>query len=220
MSRRTAHTDVETSLGYPRVRVGGLDEVGRGPAAGPLVIAVAVLPSGGEVPVGLTDSKLLTGSRRTQMAAVLRDWLDDYGVGAASAAEVDTAGVSAALHLAARRAMSALRAPVEALIVDGPHDYVRAPVPTTTLPKADQQCASVAAASVLAKVARDEVMSDLGRLAPQYGFADNAGYLTPAHLAALEEHGPTTLHRTSWRWMDALPQWQHRRRAGSQLTLL
>lgn len=217
---RTAGLNVEKALGWPLGRIGGLDEVGRGAAAGPVVVAIAVLPEAGNVPPGLTDSKQLSAERRTQMAATLGAWLSDHAIGAATAAEIDEHGMSKALSLAARRALNGLDAPLDGLVVDGPHDYVRAGVPTRALPQADVNCASSAAASILAKVARDQLMKDLGRMAPQYGLGEHYGYLTPQHQRALREYGPTALHRTSWKWMDYLPQWQHRRRVGSQLTLL
>lgn len=220
MTPQLATTRLEQALGWPQRRVAGLDEVGRGSAAGPLVVSIAVLPDDSDVPAGLTDSKLVSAAGRRQLDTQLRDWLDDYAIGAASAAEVDDLGMTSALGLAAHRALAKLRALPEVLVVDGPYDYVKHPgLETRTQVKADSECVSVAAASILAKVSRDTLMVDLDRLAPGYGLDQNAGYLTPEHEAGVRNLGPTPLHRTTWRWMDAHPQWQSRRRAGSQLTL-
>lgn len=220
MTLQLATTRYEQALGWPQRRVAGLDEVGRGSAAGPLVVAVAVLPDTHDVPAGLTDSKLVSPASRRKNDTLLRDWLDDYAIGAATAAEVDDLGMTTALGVAAHRALHKLRDLPQVLVVDGPHDYVKHPgLQTYTKVKADSECVSVAAASILAKVARDTLMVDLDRLAPGYGLPQNAGYLTPDHEAGVRNLGPTPLHRTTWKWMDAHPQWQSRRRAGSQLTL-
>lgn len=221
MTRPSATAALEEALGWPRRAVAGLDEVGRGSAAGPLVVAIAVLPAaGGAAPAGLTDSKLVTPSARRALDTALRDWLADHALGAATAAEVDALGMAAALRLASHRALTKLRTLPDVLLVDGPHDYVKHPqVETHARVKADRDCVSVAAASILAKVARDTLMADLARLAPGYDLEHNAGYLTPDHDAAVSVHGPTPLHRTTWKWMDAHPQWQALRRSGSQLTL-
>lgn len=163
-------------------------------------------------PEGLTDSKLLTARRRKALAEVLSDWVSAHAVGHASPQEIDQLGMTAALRLAAVRALEALPVRPDAVILDGRHDYLGQPWRVRTVVKGDVSCVPVAAASVLAKVTRDDLMARLGEDHPEYGFADNAGYPSPVHRAALERTGPTPYHRLSWAYLDALPQWQHLKR--------
>ncbi|GAA2794969.1 ribonuclease HII [Kitasatospora sp. CM 4170] len=189
----------------------GLDEVGRGAWAGPVTVGAAVTGLR-RPPEGLTDSKLLTELRREALAPVLADWVTAYALGHASALECDELGMTAALRLAAVRALEALPVEPDAVILDGKHDYLGGPWRVRTVIKGDQSCICVSAASVLAKVHRDGLMADLGETHPEYGFADNAGYPSPVHRAALEELGPTEQHRVSWAFMDGLPKWRHLKR--------
>lgn len=175
-------------------------------------------------PEGLTDSKLLTERRRGALAPVLADWVSAYALGEASAQECDELGMTAALRLAALRALEALPVRPDAVILDGKHDYLGGPWKVRTVIKGDQSCVCVSAASVLAKVHRDGQMAQLAPQYPEFGFEDNAGYPSPVHRAALEEHGPTELHRLSWAYLDALPKWRHLKvfremPGGEQLTL-
>lgn len=190
--------------------VAGVDEVGRGAWAGPVTVCAAVTGLR-RAPEGLTDSKLLTRLRREQLAPVLADWVHGYAVGQASPQECDALGMTAALRLAAVRALEALPERPDAVILDGKHDYLGGPWRVRTVIKGDQSCIAVAAASVLAKVQRDSGMAELGGDHPEYGFADNAGYPSPVHQAALAEHGPTPHHRMSWSYWDDLPRWRHLR---------
>ncbi|PYC76928.1 ribonuclease HII [Streptomyces tateyamensis] len=201
----------------------GLDEVGRGAWAGPVTVGAAITGQR-RPPEGLTDSKLLTPRRREQLAPVLADWVTAYALGQASALECDELGMTAALRLAATRALEALPVRPDAVILDGKHDYLGGPWRVRTVIKGDQSCVCVAAASVLAKVHRDRQMSELAPEFPGYAFEDNAGYPSPVHRAALEELGPTAHHRLSWAYLDALPRWRHLKRTretgdGEQLTL-
>ncbi|GAA1981641.1 ribonuclease HII [Kitasatospora viridis] len=201
----------------------GLDEVGRGAWAGPVTVGAAVTGMR-KAPEGLTDSKLLTPRRRELLAPVLADWVTASAIGQASAQECDELGMTAALRLAAVRALEALPVVPDAVILDGKHDYLGGPWRVRTVIKGDQSCVCVAAASVLAKVHRDGLMAELAPDYPEYGFAENAGYPSPVHKAALEEHGPTDLHRLSWAYLDALPRWSHLKRTreadgDEQLTL-
>jgi ribonuclease HII len=164
-------------------------------------------------PEGLTDSKLLTVRRREQLAPVLEGWVTAYALGQASALECDELGMTAALRLAAVRALEALPVRPDAVILDGKHDYLGGPWQVRTVIKGDQSCVCVAAASVLAKVHRDASMAELAPRFPQFGFEDNAGYPSPVHRAALAEFGPTEHHRLSWSYLDALPQWRHLKRS-------
>ncbi|BFV56976.1 ribonuclease HII [Kitasatospora sp. CMC57] len=192
--------------------VAGLDEVGRGAWAGPVTVGAAVTGLR-RPPEGLTDSKLLTEKRRTELAPVLADWVTAYALGHASAQECDELGMTAALRLAAVRALEALPVRPDAVILDGKHDYLGGPWRVRTVIKGDQSCVCVSAASVLAKVKRDAMMAEIGLDHPEFGFADNAGYPSPVHRAALDEYGPTGQHRLSWAYLDALPRWSHLKRS-------
>ncbi|KRV51451.1 ribonuclease HII [Wenjunlia vitaminophila] len=188
--------------------VAGVDEVGRGAWAGPVTVGAAVTGLR-RPPQGLTDSKLLTPPRRQEMAAELEGWVSSFSLGHAWPEEIDELGMTAALRLAAVRALESLPVRPDAVILDGKHDYLGLPWRVRTVIKGDQSCVAVAAASVLAKVRRDALMAEL---APQYAafaFQDNVGYPSPVHRAALVEHGPTPHHRVSWAYMDALPRWRH-----------
>ncbi|MEU6118170.1 ribonuclease HII [Streptomyces sp. NPDC047117] len=188
--------------------IAGVDEVGRGAWAGPVSVCAAVTGLR-RPPDGLTDSKLLTPKRRDELAAVLSDWVTCHALGHAAPEEIDELGMTAALRLAAVRALEALPVRPDAIILDGKHDYLGAPWKVRTVIKGDQSCIAVSAASVIAKVQRDAMMAELGLEHAHFGFADNAGYPSPVHRAALEEWGPTPHHRVSWSYMDALPRWQH-----------
>ncbi|MER7914256.1 ribonuclease HII [Streptomyces sp. NPDC096068] len=195
--------------------VAGVDEVGRGAWAGPVTVCAAVTGLR-RPPEGLTDSKLITPGRRAALAVELERWVTAYALGDASPQEIDDLGMTAALRLAAVRALEGLPVRPDAVILDGKHDYLGSPWRVRTVIKGDQSCIAVAAASVLAKVRRDALMAELGagagagpgEYAP-YAFGANAGYPSPVHRAALEELGPTPHHRLSWSYLDALPRWRH-----------
>lgn len=190
--------------------VAGIDEVGRGAWAGPVTVCAAVTGLR-RPPEGLTDSKLITPKRRTRLAAVLTGWVTSYALGQASSEEIDELGMTAALRLAALRALDGLPEPPEAVILDGKHNYLLGggPWQVRTVIKGDQSCVSVAAASVIAKVQRDGEMAELGTDYAPFAFHENAGYPSPVHRSALEELGPTPLHRVSWSYLDTMPRWQH-----------
>ncbi|HWU57659.1 MAG TPA: ribonuclease HII [Microbacteriaceae bacterium] len=186
----------------------GCDEVGRGAIAGPVAVGMVVVDASvGAFPDGLRDSKLLSEPKREALAPVCAEWAIHSAVGLASALEVDRLGIIASLGLAGKRALAALResgAPIMAatLVLDGNHDYLSpalADRPTiVTRIKADQTCASVSAASVIAKVHRDRLMIDLHGRVPAYGWAANKGYGSAAHFAAIDEVGPSEFHRLTW----------------------
>ncbi|MDG4864081.1 ribonuclease HII [Streptomyces sp. T-3] len=188
--------------------VAGVDEVGRGAWAGPVTVCAAITGLR-RPPEGLTDSKLLTLKRRNELAALLADWVTAHGLGHASPEEIDALGMTAALRLAAVRALEALPVRPDAVILDGKHDYLGAPWRVRTVIKGDQSCVAVAAASVIAKVRRDAMMAELDAEHAEFAFAANAGYPSPVHQAALAERGPTPHHRLSWSYLDGLPQWRH-----------
>ncbi|MFF7180961.1 ribonuclease HII [Streptomyces sp. NPDC008121] len=191
--------------------IAGVDEVGRGAWAGPVTVCAAVTGLR-RPPEGLTDSKLITPKRRTALAAELEKWVTAYALGHASPEEIDDLGMTAALRLAAVRALDALPVRPDAVILDGKHDYLGTPWKVRTVIKGDQSCIAVAAASVIAKVRRDAMMAELGTGAVEcsgFDFGANAGYPSPVHKAALADRGPTPYHRLSWAYLDALPRWQH-----------
>ncbi|MEU0411632.1 ribonuclease HII [Streptomyces griseorubiginosus] len=194
--------------------IAGVDEVGRGAWAGPVTVCAAVTGLR-RPPQGLTDSKLLSVKRRTALAEELRTWVTSYALGHASHEEIDDLGMTAALRIAAVRALEALPVRPDAVILDGKHDYLGTPWKVRTVIKGDQSCVAVAAASVIAKVQRDKMMAELGIDHADFDFAANAGYPSPVHKAALEVRGPTPYHRLSWAYLDALPQWQHLKKARS-----
>jgi ribonuclease HII len=186
------------------------DEVGRGALAGPVAVGAVVLDaprSRKRVPQGLRDSKLVPELRRADVAARAASWVAASAVGWSSAAEIDEVGIMRALGLATIRALADLRAhgfvPEEAIVVlDGNYDYITAAGATglTVRPviKADRDCASAAAASVIAKVARDTLMTGLHDELPAYHWARNKGYASPDHREAIQAHGISAHHRASW----------------------
>lgn len=207
--------------------VAGVDEVGRGAWAGPVVVcAVVVRPGFPGPPDGLTDSKRLTPQRRAALAGELPGWVASYAIGAASHDEIDERGMTAALRAAALMALGQLPDRPDAVLLDGSHDYIGRPWPVRCAVKADLRSVSVAAASVIAKVYRDRLMAGLGEQPACAGFAfdENAGYPSPAHQQALAAHGPTPYHRLSWSYLDDLPQWRHLKKPrpdiAGQLSLL
>jgi ribonuclease HII len=193
---------------------GGVDEVGRGSVAGAISVGLVVVDArAGDVPEGLRDSKLLSPRARTALVPLIRGWALDCSVGHASAVEIDDYGLTAALRLAGHRALAQLRLVPDIVLLDGKHNWLTRqpqpglfdpPYPHVEVPavrtkiQADLTCASVAAASVLAKVERDARMLELSDRYPGYGWEKNMGYATPAHLAALSALGPSDEHRRTW----------------------
>lgn len=190
--------------------VAGMDEVGRGAIAGPVMVGVVVvnrdIVMSGEIPHGLADSKLLSEKRREGLVDPVRAWCVSWAVGAADATEIDEVGIMAALQLAGQRALSQLVVQPDVVIVDGPLDWLSSnsgsdvhQVPrVVTQVKADQVCASVAAASIVSKVQRDHVMISLHEQFPAYGWASNKGYGSALHRQAISDHGACDFHRRSW----------------------
>lgn len=185
------------------------DEVGRGALAGPVTVGLVVIdPTVKRMPTGLRDSKLMTEPRREAMAPRAAAWVMAAAVGEASASEIDELGIMRCLGLAGARALASLPADLAfevrgaPLILDGNHDWLspaieyRARVRTRI--KADRDCASVAAASVIAKVHRDGGMRLAHTATPLYSWDENKGYSSRAHFAAIDEHGPSDLHRRTW----------------------
>ena len=176
--------------------VAGVDEVGRGPLAGP-VTAAAVILDIERIPDGLNDSKTLSGKRREALLALLRDTAQ-IGVGWASVSEIDALNIRNAAFLAMRRAVEALPVAPDHALVDGNACPPDLPCAASPLVKGDARSVSIAAASIVAKVARDRMMAELDAAHPGYGWATNAGYPTKAHRAALQHLGVTPHHRRSF----------------------
>ena len=177
----------------------GIDEVGRGPWAGPLVFGAVVL---GDAEIdGLTDSKKLTRKRREVLSAEIHEKAAAVGLGWVSAGELDELGMSAALVLACRRALEQITVPYQQIILDGTINFLKdtgkGPY-VTTMAKADLLVPSVSAASIIAKVARDQFMVEQDDIYPGYNFGSHAGYGTAAHRAAIDKLGVTPLHRLSF----------------------
>nr|WP_284154786.1 ribonuclease HII [Algicella marina] len=175
----------------------GIDEVGRGPWAGP-VVACAVILDPANVPVGLKDSKLVSKARREVLAAEVLATAD-VGLGEASVAEIDRLNILQATYLAMRRAVAGLSSSPHFALIDGnriPPDF---PCPAQAIVKGDNLSASIAAASIVAKVARDRMMVALAQQYPGYGWETNAGYGVKLHQQALQSLGITPHHRRSFK---------------------
>ncbi len=193
------------AAGY--AHVAGLDEAGRGAWAGPVYAAAVVLPLDrpnlAKLLDGVRDSKLLSPARRETLLPAIEDVALAVGVGWANPTEIDKLGIAPATRQAMLRALSGLNGQVNALLID----YVRLPesdLHQRVLPKADVRCLSVAAASIVAKVTRDQLMVKLDARFPGYGFAQHKGYGTPQHREALARLGPSPIHRMSWQPLRAL----------------
>ncbi len=190
----------------------GIDEVGRGAWAGPLMVGAAILPRDTRVN-GVRDSKLLTEAKREFLFDRIADWCVTWSVGAASQAECDRLGMSAAQKLAASRAIAGLDVAPDVAVTDGTWDFVSPAVPRVELAvKADLRCLSVAAASILAKVVRDREMRGSAEHYPHWSFETNKGYPCPVHKAALLGYGPSAIHRRSWVFMEHYNPWTAIRR--------
>lgn len=177
----------------------GIDEVGRGPWAGPLVVGAVVL--GGADIAGLTDSKKLTKKRREVLDIEIREKALGFGLGWVEAGEIDEIGLSQALNLATRRAVEQIKVPYHEIIIDGTINFLSETSKgqyVTTLKKADLLIPSVSAASIIAKVARDNYMVKQDEIYPGYGFKNHVGYGTAAHITAIDKLGVTILHRLSF----------------------
>ena len=196
----------------------GMDEVGRGAIAGPVVVGACALKKPlVAVPLGLTDSKLLSVLKRTRYEAVVKSWVNAWALGWASAQEVDQLGIMGALNIAGLRALTRLNGDIgqiDAVLLDGNVDWLHREsdlfysgdhptlgdgVSVQTIVKGDQKCASIAAASILAKVARDAYMGELGEQDPRYDWASNKGYGSKKHRDAIVQFGLSEYHRRSWK---------------------
>jgi len=196
--------DIENTYGFASdARIAGVDEVGRGPLAGPVVAAAVVFPANFAAPWldKINDSKKLTEKQRTALAPLICEHCE-WAIGDATVDEIDRLNILQATFLAMQRAIAGLRVPPVHILIDGNHVP---PQPRYTLPckataviKGDSHSLSIAAAAIIAKVHRDALMQELHEDYPHYGWASNAGYGSAAHMAALERYGPTPHHRQSF----------------------
>lgn len=188
------HEDAARQQGYQHIC--GIDEAGRGPLAGPVCAAAVVLPEGLRIP-GLNDSKKLTEKRREALYDIILDQALDTSIAFASEAEIDEINILQATFLAMRRALAGLQQVPDFALVDGNRDPGLC-VPVQLIIKGDQTSASIAAASILAKVARDRLLYQLDEQYPQYAFAKHKGYGTKLHYERLHAHGVSPVHRRSF----------------------
>ena len=174
----------------------GVDEAGRGPLAGPVCAAAVILPEHMEIP-GLTDSKKLSDKKRRELFPIIKEQAIAYGIGLASEKEIDEINILQATFLAMQRAIDQLEGKAELALIDGNREKDFG-LPVKTVVKGDSLSANIAAASVLAKVTRDDIMTEMAETYPGYGFEIHKGYGTKAHYAALTEKGPSPIHRMTF----------------------
>ena len=178
------------------VSVCGVDEAGRGPLAGPVCAAAVILPPYLEIP-GLNDSKKLSDKRRRELMPVIKEQAIAYGIGMASHEEIDEINILQATFLAMERALAQLEGKVNFALIDGNREKDFG-LPVMTVVKGDSRSANIAAASILAKVTRDDLMDLMAKDYPQYGFEIHKGYGTKAHYEALRTYGPSPIHRMTF----------------------
>ena len=189
--------EIEDALAEKGIKtICGVDEAGRGPLAGPVCAAAVILPSHLELP-GLNDSKKLTDKKRRELYPIIKEQAIAYGIGFASEEEIDEINILQATFLAMQRAIDQLEGKAEFALIDGNREKDFG-LPVMTVVKGDSRSASIAAASVLAKVARDDVMLAMAEEYPEFGFEIHKGYGTKAHYAALREHGASKIHRKTF----------------------
>lgn len=198
MPRRKRWTTIERDL---RIEKGpllaGVDEVGRGPIAGPVVACAVIMPAETRSIAGVDDSKRLTHDQRVRLAVKIRERAVAFSLGAASVHEIDRINIYQASVLAMRRALDRLEVKPDYVVIDG-RPMRTLPIPHTAVVHGDARCFSIACASIIAKVTRDLLMTRLGMRYPQYIWDHNAGYTTREHVAGLTSHGITPHHRRSF----------------------
>ena len=174
----------------------GVDEAGRGPLAGPVCAAAVILPQKTEIP-GLDDSKKLTEKKREQLFPLIQEKAISWNVAFASVEEIEERNILRATFLAMNRAISGLELQTDLALIDGNQNR-EIEMPSRCVIHGDARCASIAAASILAKVSRDHLMLELAEQFPQYGFERHKGYGTKVHYEALRKYGPSPVHRLSF----------------------
>lgn len=176
--------------------IGGIDEAGRGPLAGPVVAAVVVFKPGTKIE-GINDSKKLSEAKRDELFDIIRDQALDYGIGIVQREEIDEYNILNATYMAMKKAINCLKKTPDYLLVDAAH-VPDVSIDQKSIIKGDSKSISIAAASILAKVTRDSIMYEYDKMYPEYGFASHKGYGTDQHYKAIREHGITTIHRRSF----------------------
>lgn len=204
--------ELEDQLGRPAI-VAGMDEVGRGALAGPVGVGVALVTAdSGEPPAGLNDSKKLSLARRTGLVEPVTRWAEAVGIGYGSVELINSSGIVAGLRHAGLAALAQVPVQPDLVLLDGVHDWLtgtdlfdsRATPQVRTVPKGDASSSVIAAASIIAKVARDELMVRLDEECLGYSWSSNKGYASPAHVEALTRLGPCRHHRTAWHLPGAI----------------
>ncbi len=208
--RRKRWTTIERDLrAVNGPLLAGVDEVGRGPIAGPVVACAVIMPPDTRAIPGVDDSKKLTHAQRLRLAVKIRERAVAFAIGAASVREIDRINIYQASALAMRRALERLPLAPDHVVIDGKHMRTL-PVPHTAVVHGDSRCFSIACASILAKVTRDLLMTRLGRRYPHYIWDHNAGYTTREHVAGLASYGITPHHRKSFcRISDLILEIEH-----------
>ena len=208
--RRKRWTTIERDLRLEKgPLLAGVDEVGRGPIAGPVVACAVIMPPDTRAIPGVDDSKLLSHDQRVRLAAKIRERAVAFALGAASVREIDTINIYQASVLAMQRALTRLRVTPDHVVIDG-RAMRTLPIAHTAVVKGDRRCFSIACASILAKVTRDLLMTRLAQRYPHYIWDHNAGYTTREHVVGLSSYGITPHHRKSFcRISDLLLELQH-----------
>jgi ribonuclease HII len=208
--RRKRWTTIERDLRATKgPLLAGVDEVGRGPIAGPVVACAVIMPPENRAIAGVDDSKRLTHAQRVRLAGKIRERAVSFALGAASVREIERINIYQASALAMQRALARLKVAPHHVVIDG-RAMRTLPVPHTAVVHGDARCFSIACASILAKVTRDLLMTRLARRYPHYIWEHNAGYTTREHVAGLTAHGITPHHRKSFcRISDLILEIQH-----------
>jgi ribonuclease HII len=208
--RRKRWTTIERDLRAVKgPLLAGVDEVGRGPIAGPVVACAVIMPAETRAIIGVDDSKRLSHIQRVRLAAKIRERAVAFALGAASVREIERINIYQASALAMQRALRRLKVTPDHVVIDG-RAMRSLPIPHTAVVHGDARCFSIACASILAKVTRDLLMTRLARRYPHYIWDHNAGYTTREHVAGLTSHGITAHHRKSFcRISDLILEIQH-----------
>jgi ribonuclease HII len=196
--------EMEAPLWERGLLAAGVDEAGRGPLAGPVVAAAVIFPPGCKIP-WLEDSKRLSAARREELAPLIKKEALAVGWGVVEVKTIDGEGILPATFKAMADALERLSPRPDFALIDGPRLPANISIPAEAVVRGDSRCASIAAASILAKVLRDRLMAELHDKFPHYGFAQNKGYCTQFHLRALARHGPCPVHRRSFAPVRNLP---------------
>lgn len=176
--------------------IGGIDEAGRGPLAGPVVAAVVVFKPGTKIE-GINDSKKLSEAKRDELFEIIKEEALDYGIGIVQKDEIDEYNILNATYMAMKKAVNCLKQKPDYLLVDAAH-IPDVDIEQKSIIKGDSKSISIAAASIIAKVTRDSIMYEYDKMYPEYGFASHKGYGTDQHYKAIREHGITSIHRRSF----------------------